>query len=248
MLWNKPEQRPVPELADIHCHMLPGIDDGAADLRISLTMLQMAAGDGIREIIFTPHWRYDRHSASPETVRAMTAKMQEHVDEQGWPLKLYTGNELMYSSGAVSMLLKGEVLTLADSDHILVEFDPSDPRSRIRNGLYEIRAAGFVPVLAHVERYEELVTHPDSIDELIDMGVRIQVNAGSISGRFGGGAKRFTGRLLKERLVHYVASDAHDLRRRPPLLMECMRYVTRKCGDGYAAEVFYGNARRILHG
>ncbi len=233
---------------DIHSHILPGIDDGAKDMETSLKMLRTAAEEGIKEVILTPHYKPGHRNASPETVRKLTMKLQEKVLESGLKMTLLTGNEIFYHRGMAGLLSAGRVCTLADTDSVLVEFFPAEEYAEIRSGVYQIRAEGYRPVLAHAERYQNVCRDTKYVEELIHMGAYIQINAGSIMGNYGFGTKQFCKRLLKKELVHFVATDAHDTGRRAPYLRDCGKYLVSKFGETYADNILYGNARRILSG
>jgi protein-tyrosine phosphatase len=112
--------------------------------------------------------------------------------------------------------------------------------------MYRVQGAGYVPIVAHVERYSDIVGHPDRVGDLLDMGCYIQVNASSIMGKYGFGISHFTKRLLKEERVHFVASDAHDAKGRSPQLLDCRRYVEKKFGEEYAKRIFCVNAANVI--
>ncbi|MBQ7679257.1 MAG: protein-tyrosine-phosphatase, partial [Butyrivibrio sp.] len=190
---------------DIHCHILPGVDDGSPDTETSLRMLRIAADEGVVAMILTPHHKPMHHNVRAEHLGPYRDRLREAAKAQGLQVRLFTGNELYYHAEAVEELLSGRVSTLAGSDCVLVEFHPTDQYRTIRDALSRIYAAGFRPVLAHVERYQDMCAHPSYTEELVDMGVLIQVNAASIMGSYGGGVKRYTRRLLEDGLVHFVA-------------------------------------------
>lgn len=234
-------------MVDIHSHILPGIDDGAKSLEQSKEMLRMAWEQGISEIIATPHYMPGRHNATPIQVREATTNLQQWALEQGMPLTIYSGNEIYYHGEVLELLERGEVLTLADSDCVLVEFSPADDFRYIRNGLMSIQSVGFIPVLAHVERYADICEKKlDRIQELHDMGVLIQVNAGTLLGRMGRKARSFALEILKSRMADFVGTDAHDLSERAPCMAECFEKVKRKCKGGYAEYIFASNARTLI--
>lgn len=233
---------------DIHSHILPGIDDGAKNMETSLRMLRIAADEGIKEVILTPHYKPGHHNASPETVRKLTVKLQGWVLESGLEMTLLTGNEILYHRNMTGLLSAGEVCTLANTHCVLVEFFPAEEYVEIRSGVYQIRAEGYRPVLAHVERYQNVCRDTKYAEELIQMGAYIQINAGSIMGNYGFSTKQFCKRLLKKELVHFVATDSHDTGRRAPHLRDCGKYLISKFGEAYADSILYGNARRILSG
>lgn len=231
---------------DIHSHILPGIDDGAENFQTSMEMLRTASAEGIREIILTPHHKPGRHNAGPGKILSLIEELQEASEEEGLGLKLHSGNELYYRSGLTELDAGGEFCTLAGSDYVLTEFGPMDDYDYIRNGIYSLTAAGYTPVLAHVERYSKVCARMDRIEDLISMGCYIQVNTGSIMGNFGLGTKMLVKKILAGRLVHFVATDAHDTGKRAPRMAECAAYIKRKYGQEYMRELLYENPMHVL--
>lgn len=233
---------------DIHCHIMPGVDDGSPDLQTSLEMLRMAEADGIEQIILTPHHKPMHHNIRPQKNHLYMKNLQQAAVENGISVKLYSGNEIYYSGETQEQLVNGEICSLADSDYVLVEFHPTDIYSNIHNAMYQVLGAGFIPVLAHVERYSNVVLHPKYIDDLIGLGCYIQVNASSVMGKYGFGIKHFTRKLLKEQKVHFVATDAHDTKSRVPRLAECRAFVEKKISVAYAEDIFYNNPLAVING
>lgn len=231
---------------DIHCHILPGIDDGSDSMETSLKMLRMAEKDGISQIILTPHnkpWHRNRDHAGME---AKVGQLRERLCREGLGIELYTGGELYYRSGLTEELDQGMAETLAGSRYVLVEFDPAADYDYIRNGVYTLLMGGYYPIAAHVERYKNVCCKIGRIAELIDMGCLMQVNAGSITGQYGIGAKQLTKKMLKQNMIHFVATDAHDTERRPPCLSGCAEYVGRKYGEGSRKRLFYDHPICVL--
>ena len=233
---------------DIHCHILPGVDDGSPDTETSIEMLRIAEKNGIRQMILTPHYKPMHHNVSPEHNDKYTGRLQKLADNAGIAIKLFSGNEIYYSDETYDNLVDGKVHTMAGSDYVLVEFHPTNPYKAIHNGLYQVQAAGYIPILAHVERYGEIVSHISYVDELTEMGCLIQVNASSIMGKYGFGISHFTKKLLKKELVDFVATDAHDAKSRAPELLECRNYITRKFGEDYSDRILYDNPLKVING
>lgn len=231
---------------DIHCHILPGVDDGSPDMATSLEMLRIADKNGITHLILTPHHKPMHHNVSPEHNVVYRKKLQEAAKEAGIKAKLFSGNEIYYSDETMEELLEGKICSLAGSDYVLVEFHPTNPYKAIQNAVSRVQAAGFIPIIAHVERYSDIVSHPSRVKDLIEMGSFIQVNASSIMGKYGFGISHFTKKLLKEELVHFVASDAHDTGRRAPNLLDCRNYVERKYGEDYGKKLFFTNPANVI--
>lgn len=231
---------------DIHCHIMPGVDDGSPDLATSLEMLRIADKNGITHIILTPHHKPMHHNVSPEHNVAYRKKLQEAAAEAGIKAKLFSGNEIYYSDETMEELIDGRICSLAGSDYVLVEFHPTNPFKAIQNAAGRVQAAGYIPIIAHVERYSDIVSHPARVRDLIQMGCFIQVNASSVMGKYGFGISHFTKKLLKEELVHFIASDAHDTGRRAPHLLDCRNYVERKFGEDYGKKLFFTNPANVI--
>ena len=231
---------------DIHCHIMPGVDDGAPDMATSLEMLRIADKNGITHLILTPHHKPMHHNVSPEHNVDYRKKLQEAAKAEGIKAKLFSGNEIYYSDETMEELIEGKICSLAGSDYVLVEFHPTNPYKAIQNAVSRVQAAGFIPIIAHVERYSDIVSHPARVKDLIEMGSLIQVNASSIMGKYGFGISHFTKKLLKEELVHFVASDAHDTGRRAPQLLDCRNYVERKFGEDYGKKLFFTNPANVI--
>lgn len=231
---------------DLHCHILPGVDDGAKNETISHRMLEMAVADGIGQIVVTPHYKANRHNESKEKIVQLVQEAQQWLDAQGYALKLYTGNEIKYFHGMTNLLKEQKICTLADSFYILLEFTPEDDYSYIRHGVKEALAAGFYPVVAHIERYQTLCSHTEYVEELVDMGAYMQVNAASIEGKLGFVTKHKVLKWIKNGLVHFVASDAHSDENRIPGLSKSAQIVEKKCGSEAVQELFHDNQQKII--
>ena len=231
---------------DIHCHIMPGVDDGSRDIATSLEMLRIAARNGITDVILTPHHKPMHHNVSPEHNKVYTDKLREAAEQYGIRIRLYPGNEIYYSDETQRELEEGKICTMAGSDYVLVEFHPTNPYRAISNAVYQIQAAGYIPIIAHVERYSDIVSHPAYVQELIDKGCYIQVNASAIMGLYGFGIKWFAKKLLRNRQVHFVATDAHDTNRRAPHLADCRSLCERKYGKDYADKIFHDNAISVI--
>lgn len=231
---------------DIHSHILPQIDDGAENYDMSMKMLRTAYADGIKTIIVTPHYKPGRHNASPEKIFFLMEKLCQEAIKAEMEVKLYPGNEFYYHDGVFKELEEERACTMAGSSYVLIEFGPMERFEYIRNGLYEALAHGWRPILAHAERYSAILGKPENVEELIRLGSCIQINAGSILGKTGMGVRQFTKKLLKEHLVHFVATDAHDEGKRKPVLSDCWKYISRKYEKAYAQRLFHDNPMHVI--
>lgn len=231
---------------DMHCHILPGVDDGAMDQATMVAMLQTAYDEGVRCIIATPHFHPRRGHATPEVLRHKLAEVRKSAHQIDERFRIYLGTEIYFGQDVVEKLQKGEILTMNKREQILVEFSPSESYQYIKQGLQQLQMSGYEVILAHAERYQCLLDEFENIEHIWNMGVNIQVNAGSITGQSGTPTRRFVKKLLSEQMVFAVASDAHDDGKRAPRLKKAAQYVSRKYGSAYAKAVFYDNAMCML--
>lgn len=231
---------------DIHSHILPGIDDGAGSMEQALEMLRIAQSEGITDIIATPHYKSGRYKADSREVSRLLEKLQRAAEEESIAVRLYPGTEIYYHSELEERLDSGNLHTMNYTDFVLVEFSPFEDYGYIRNAAEDILSMGFVPVMAHVERYQCLLKDEERVQELKDMGCCIQVNASGIVGDYGLAAKRFTRKLLKKQLVDYVGTDAHNTDKRKPAMQKCADILYKKCSREYADAVLYENSRHDL--
>ena len=234
------------EITDIHNHILPMVDDGAKSVVEALKMLKMQENDGVKNVILTPHYRKGMFETSAEEVQWKFYKFQEFVEKKGFDINLHLGRECYGDAELVKTLLKNPSFQMNGTSYVLVEFSHYYEFQKIRNSVYELVSEGYNPILAHIERYACLVKHSEYIEELIEMGAYMQVNAATVLGKMGFSGKRFCKKLLQEHFVHFIASDAHDLQKRKPNLQECKKYVEKKVGIEYANEIFVENPQLML--
>lgn len=230
---------------DMHCHLLPEVDDGAQNIQETAAMMKIAYDDGIRTIMVTPHHHGGRYQPSKEKIRRQYAKLQEMLHASGLDLHVYLGQEIYYQQEIPERLNQGELFTLAASNYVLIEFSGNVLPSEIRMAVQSLTMEGYLPILAHVERYGCLVKEPAMVTELVELGAYIQVNGASIlEGSFG--TKRYIKGLLKKGLVHLVASDAHGTSYRTPELSKVYEKIVKKYGTAYGRELLVENPERII--
>lgn len=232
---------------DIHNHIIPGVDDGARHWNMSEEMLKMAYEEGFRKMIITPHYHKRFKKVSTEDLMLKFKKLQEIARKVDRSFELYLGNELYYSFDAVEWLEQGLLQTMAGSKYILVEFSSSSDFSEMRQGLQRIQMGGYSPILAHIERYNCLHKELDRVRELYNMGIYLQVNAGSIMGDLGFGVKQFLKKLLQQEYIHFVATDAHNLDKRPPEIAKCARFLLKKYDTDYIQQLLYDNPMKVIN-
>ena len=232
---------------DMHCHILPALDDGAKDMGKTREMLQMAYEEGIRRVIATPHSFAGKRSVSSETIRKTILEIEKQMDEWGFYIKIYPGNEIYYRSGVEELLEQNVICTLADSNYVLVEFDPMTEYSYLRDGILKLDSYGYIPILAHVERYECLFEKKERLQRVKDHGGFIQVNASSFQGgMFDEMAKRAR-YIMKNDLLDFVGTDAHSTGKRSPKIQDTASFLYRKLGKKRAEEILLNNPGKVLN-
>ena len=231
---------------DVHCHVLPGVDDGSQNMDDTLEMLKTAEKNGISDMIVTPHYKQGRVGTPRKVIGEMIEEVEKHARLSGINVKLHPGTEIYYNSSLEEKLEEGWLARMNDTDYVLVEFSPFETFPYVKNAIDDVFSLGYRPILAHVERYRCMLGSVENVRTLSGMGCKIQVNAGSVAGDFGFTVKRFIKKLLKEQLVDYLGTDAHDPDRRSPEMDKCAEVIRKICDPDYADAVLFGNAKQDL--
>jgi protein-tyrosine phosphatase len=221
----------LPALIDLHCHILPGIDDGAADLSVSLAMARASVAAGITVLACTPHILPGVYHNSGPQIRSAVAQLQTVLDQEGIPLHLIAGADVHIVPDFVAGLNSGRLLTLGDTRYVLVEVPHHVAPVRLDDCFFQLMLAGFVPVFTHPERLSWIDGHYANLQRLAQAGVWMQITAGSLIGSFGRRARYWAERMLDEGFVHILASDAHNMNRRPQLLREGREAAAGRVGE-----------------
>ena len=236
-------------MIDIHTHILPGLDDGAASLRESLEMSAIAAAGGFCAIFATPHVVSGLYDNTPRQIEEAVALLNRCLTEKNIPLTVLPGAEYRLEPGLPRHLSEGRLMTLNDAGHyILIEPPPDLIPDYTEQLFYEIQLQGVMPILAHPERNPGFRRDPDRLYRLLQRGVLAQVTAGSIEGRFGRAARRFALKMLETGAAQLVASDAHSARGRSPAISAAIREIEARWGAAFARTVLSANPRRIVAG
>jgi protein-tyrosine phosphatase len=231
---------------DLHSHLLPGIDDGASDLNVSLEMARIAVANGVTIQACTPHILPGVYNNVGPQIRLATLELQRHLDEHGIPLRLVTGADAHVTPHMVSALHSGAILSLADTRYVLVEPPHHVAPPRLECFFFELLAAGYVPILTHPERLTWIETHYAKFVQLFRAGVWMQITSGSLTGAFGRRPRYWAERMLNEALVQILATDAHGARRRPPDLAEGRAVAAKWLGEEEAEQMVSIRPRAIL--
>ncbi|WP_366922152.1 hypothetical protein MFMK1_002593 [Metallumcola ferriviriculae] len=231
-------------MIDIHCHILPGIDDGAKDIDTAVEMLRIAAADGIKEIITTPHYEDIRYHPTKAEIAAKLELIRPEAEKLG--ITLYPGMEVYLTPETPRDLKEGRLNTLAGSKYLLVEFPFQEIPPYADKVIFEIMLQGIIPVIAHPERNGGIIAYPNCLVKLLDKGVLTQVNGGSLLGCFGQEVGSCAKKLVKHGMVHFLSSDAHSDKRRTPLLSEAVDKLKEIAGADTAARLLK-NSQKLLN-
>ena len=239
-------EKKISGFVDLHTHILPGVDDGVQNLEDALAMLKMAQQQGTGTVVLTPHYRGAFRSNVRSKLEPMYQAFLEEAQKACPELSVYLGCEVSYERDISEKLAQGSVLSINGSRYVLLEFQQGVFRSGVMDGVLELLNFGYVPIIAHVERYEVFYREPGLVQDLVDLGALVQLNADSVLGKMGFGTKWFCHKLMRQHLVHFIASDAHSLEGRPPELKQCFEKLAKKYGHAYARLLFCKNGRRVL--
>lgn len=243
-MWRKSTS--IERVVDIHCHILPALDDGSQSMRETIEMLRIAADSGITDIVATPHFKAGRHNASPNTIRRRIQEVQQMAGQCGIDISLYPGNEIFYFSDIEEAIEEKRICTMNDSEYVLIEFLPSESFRTIRNAMDHVMGLGYLPILAHVERYGCILEDWKNAEYIRSMGVEIQVNASSVTGKLGLKVRKFVCQLLDRELVDYIGTDAHSSKSRTPDVQKCCRELCKRYDSSYVDKILRGNAMKLI--
>ena len=233
-------------MIDLHCHMLPGIDDGSPDLATSLEMARIAVADGIEITACTPHIYPGLYENSAAGIHQKIAELQSELDAHGIALKLTSGADAHLTPELLGRLKNGTAPTLNKGRYFLLEPPHHVVPPRFEDSVFDFMVSGYIPVITHPERLTWIEDHYDSFKRLALRGAWMQITSGSLTGRFGKGAQYWGQRMLDEGLVHILATDAHTTRRRAPLLAEGRAAAAKYVGKEEAERLVTERTRAII--
>ncbi|MTS23327.1 protein tyrosine phosphatase [Sellimonas intestinalis] len=234
------------QFVDIHCHILPGVDDGFQTPEETKAMLQKAWDEGIQIMVATPHYHKQRGKNDIELIKKQLLLTRKLAKEVNPKMQICLGMEIYYGEDVPELLKEGRVVSIRKSRYILVEFSPGDEFQYILNAVRKLQMSGHTVIIAHIERYNCLRKDISNVEYLREMGAYLQVNTGSITGSYGRSVKKFLREVLKAHLVQLVGTDAHGSERRTPKMQEAYKEVVKRCGEEYADQIFGQNAKKVL--
>ena len=254
----------IVQMIDLHAHILSGLDDGPRTLEESIRMCWISYRDGVRTIVATPHTLNGLYINDRETILLKVQELNGAIRELGvakpldseihnpqseMPFRILPGADVRFCEDILHQLDAGKLTTIGDGRHFLsIEFPYQGIPYRAEEVLFQLMTRGIVPIISHPERNLEIVERPKRYYEMIRMGCLGQVTAMSLTGRFGHGIRRVVERFIKKRLVHIIASDAHSINGRPPVLSEALRAAEKILGREEAWKMVSDYPRAVLEG
>lgn len=230
-------------MIDIHSHVLPGIDDGSRSWEMTLEMCRMAKEDGTTHIVCTPHANFE-YDYNRESHTALLEELKTKFPEMEFSL----GCDFHLSYDNVEDAIKNpRRYTIGNTRYLLIEFSDFNIPPSTPDILFQLHSAGMVTIITHPERNPVLARKPDLVRQFVEMGALVQVTANSLTGFWGKIPQKTAELLLKNGLVHFIASDAHSLRSRPPLLSAARKAAARIVGERGAECLVVDNPRAVVN-
>ncbi len=233
-------------MVDLHHHLLPGLDDGSPDLATSIKMARMAAEDGITHVVCTPH-ASTRYRFEPERIHAAREQLRGALAAARIRLVLGSGCDFHLSYDNVQDALRNpRRYTVNGGDYLLIELPDYALPPTLEETFYTLRLAGMTPILTHPERNPSLQQDATRLADWVRDGMLTQVTAASVTGLMGRKAQKMTERLLADRWVHFVSTDAHNVSSRPPQMRAACDQIAGKFGEAYAQRLCTENPQAVF--
>jgi protein-tyrosine phosphatase len=236
-------------MIDIHAHILPSIDDGPETIEESIELCKVAEEDGIKTIVATPHSKDGVYETKSVEILKAVNTLNSQLKENRIDVKILPGAEIHISEGLVESIKSGDVLTINNGGKfILFELPFVFIPPGTDKFIFNLKNNGIVPIIAHAERITAFQRKPELVDQLVKIGARVQINAHCLTKRANPGERKCAEWLLKNRLVHFIASDVNSLNVRPPILSKAVENATRIVGEEEARALVCSNPELIING
>ena len=232
-------------MIDIHSHILPGIDDGSKSIEMTLDMIKRAEREGIENIVATPHFRRGCFEVTYNEVKDLVSKINKLLELEGIDVKVHVGQEVYFSERIIDDFEEGIIGTINGGKYMLIEFPMRKIPKEATDYMYELKLRGVTPIIAHPERYSEVISNVEVLNQFIDEGCLFQLNAGSIRGDFGKDVKKTAEKLIKSGVYSFIGSDAHNNKGRNTGIFEESQEVFKK--NILLRSVFLENEVRLIN-
>jgi protein-tyrosine phosphatase len=237
------------EMIDLHAHILPDLDDGAETVEEALEMCRVSYKDGTKTMVATPHILPGIYENDRSTILSKLHELNEALIHSELSLVVLPGADVHFSLDMLQLCENGEIVTVNDNGrYLMVEFDFQGIPYHAEDVLFQMIMHGIIPIITHPERNLEIARSPNRYYEIIKMGCLGQVTAMSLTGGFGPAVKKVAGKLLTKRLLHIIASDAHSIDRRPPILSTALRATEKMVGKEEARKMVTEYPQAIIEG
>lgn len=233
-------------MIDIHCHLLPGIDDGAGDLATSVAMATMAVADGVRTTFCTPHIYPGLYENNGADIALRVARLRDELAKRQIPLDIRVGADAHLVPEFVAGVRSGRIPTLAGSRYLLLEPSHHVRPPRFVESVFEVIASGYVPIITHPERLTWFADHREDFLGLARSGAWLQLTGGALIGRFGDRVRKISEQLVGDGWIDVLASDGHGVGRRAPVLAEARARAAELAGHSEAAAMVLTRPRAVL--
>ncbi|ASS96085.1 tyrosine protein phosphatase [Peribacillus simplex NBRC 15720 = DSM 1321] len=235
-------------MIDIHCHILPGVDDGSADMEESFNMAKKAVEAGITHLFATPHHLNEKYVNVKSDIMDRVVRLNESFQQENIPLTIHPGQEVRIHRDIFTSLEKEEILTLDDNGmYLLLELPSGKVPTYTQEVIYELLLKGITPIIVHPERNKELIRNHKLLFELVQEGALTQLTSGSIIGLFGKSVQSFSKKIIEHNLAHFVATDAHNIGTRGLSLQQAYETITKAYGIQRTFN-FKENAEQLIKG
>lgn len=235
-------------MIDIHSHILPEIDDGSNSLSESIEIIKKAYNSGVTDLVLTPHFILgSSYNANNKAKTKLFNSLKKEIKKEKLPINLYLGNEVFIETNILDLIKTGEITTLNNSKYLLFELPMHNEFKQLKQVVFELKLNGYIPVLAHPERYSLFKKNPQIITDLLEQGVLFQCNISSFYGRHGKEAKQLFILMLKHHMIHFISSDTHHIEdtvydKLNDLKQDLKKYISEE----EIKEILEINARKVL--
>lgn len=233
-------------MIDMHCHILNNIDDGSRSFSQSIEMAKKASDLGYTKIFATPHYIKDSLEPNKEDINLKIDELNKTLLKEGINLLIYVGNEVYFTDDVLEVISDKKIYTLGNSKYVLIEFPLNGNIINLDNIMYSIIANGYIPIIAHPERYEFVKNDIESLKPLIEDGALLQINVASITGYYGKHAKKTVKKLLKNNMITFIGTDAHNENNIYDIYPKALKKIEKIIKKEKLDKILYTNPQYVL--